>query len=126
MLKKDSPMPFGPFQGQKMSEVPAQYLLWLRKIHGVNLSSELRDYIRENLPVFSSSKDFAKGDKVAVSLMSKPYTMFRKGNITDIWKQSESKSLYKVKYTLMPGEISPTETGWLDPDVVNKLIIEPD
>ncbi len=52
--------------------------------------------------------------------------MFRKGNITDIWKQSESKSLYKVKYTLMPGEISPTETGWLDPDVVNKLIIEPD
>ena len=46
-MNDNSIMPFGKYMGQKMANVPADYLLWLyrnNKCYG-----ELRQYIRENM-----------------------------------------------------------------------------
>ena len=46
-MKDDDKMPFGKYQGEKMANVPSEYLLWLYengKCYG-----PVKDYIIENL-----------------------------------------------------------------------------
>lgn len=49
-------MPFGKYEGQKMANVPASYLLWLYsegKCYG-----EVKEYIEENLDVLKSQVEY--------------------------------------------------------------------
>lgn len=48
-LTDNSPMPWGKFQGVKMANVPAKYLLWLND--SGKASSDVKNYIIENLDV---------------------------------------------------------------------------
>lgn len=45
-------MPFGKYKGDKMEDVPASYLLWLRD-HGVS-NREVKQYIESNLSTLLS------------------------------------------------------------------------
>lgn len=48
-MTDNSTMPFGKYKGQKMANVPGDYLLWLyenNKCYG-----EVKDYIKNNLDV---------------------------------------------------------------------------
>jgi uncharacterized protein (DUF3820 family) len=45
----ESKMPFGKYQGQKLADIPASYLLWaFYNIKKLDLG--LKIYIRENMP----------------------------------------------------------------------------
>jgi len=48
-LYDNSPMPFGKYQGEKMANVPASYLMWLYNENKCN--KEVREYIEDNLDV---------------------------------------------------------------------------
>lgn len=49
MLNDNSPMPWGKYKGEKMANVPADYLMWL---HDNNkCSGAVRAYIEDNLDV---------------------------------------------------------------------------
>jgi len=48
-MTDESKMPFGKYQGEKMANVPAKYLMWLyyeKKVYG-----DLKVYIEENKDV---------------------------------------------------------------------------
>lgn len=45
-MDDQSLMPFGKYQGGKMEDVPASYLLWLRDQGAVG---EIREYIEDNM-----------------------------------------------------------------------------
>lgn len=48
-MNDNSVMPFGKYKGEKMANVPADYLLWLyenNKCYG-----EIKQYIKDNLEV---------------------------------------------------------------------------
>ena len=48
----ESVMTFGKYKGEKMANIPADYLLWLyenSKVYG-----DVKDYIKENLDVIKS------------------------------------------------------------------------
>jgi uncharacterized protein (DUF3820 family) len=50
-LTDTSPMPFGKYKGQPMSDVPASYLHWLwNKGHREDMNSSIGDYIRRMRP----------------------------------------------------------------------------
>ena len=49
MLHDNSQMPFGKYQGEKMINVPANYLMWLYNENKCN--KEVREYIEDNLDV---------------------------------------------------------------------------
>ena len=51
MLTDNSPMPFGLHKGEKMANVPADYLLWL--YHSNKCNAEVRAYIVENMDVLN-------------------------------------------------------------------------
>lgn len=44
-------MPFGKFKGEKMANVPAEYLIWLFK--NDKCYGELKNYIKDNLDVLN-------------------------------------------------------------------------
>ena len=46
MLTDISLMPYGKHKGEKMANVPAQYLLWM--INNTEPTPEVRQYIEEN------------------------------------------------------------------------------
>jgi len=48
-LEDESVMPYGKYQGKKMKDVPASYLIWLFEYGKCNW--EVRGYIVENLDV---------------------------------------------------------------------------
>jgi uncharacterized protein (DUF3820 family) len=48
-LNDDSPMPFGKHKGEKMANVPAEYLLWLYENN--NCTYEVKKYIDQNMDV---------------------------------------------------------------------------
>lgn len=50
-LEDDSPMPFGKYRGEPMSDVPASYFHWLWAEKGMksDVQSPVADYIRRNL-----------------------------------------------------------------------------
>lgn len=61
ILEDDSPMPFGKYKGQPMSEVPAHYLHWLwtnGKEH--DPTCPVAEYIRKNKTVLES--EYPDGD----------------------------------------------------------------
>lgn len=50
-MNDNSIMPFGKHKGKKLANVPAQYLLWLYNQQEFVISSNLKDYISDNLEV---------------------------------------------------------------------------
>jgi uncharacterized protein (DUF3820 family) len=48
-LNDNSPMPFGKYKGEKMANVPADYLMWL--YNEIKCNKDVRDYIEDNLDV---------------------------------------------------------------------------
>lgn len=51
-MTDDSLMPYGKFKGDKMANVPADYLLWL--LHNDKCSGDVKNYILENKTVLES------------------------------------------------------------------------
>lgn len=51
-MTDESIMPIGKYKGQKMANVPAEYLLWLYE--NGNIYGELKEYIKNNLDVIKS------------------------------------------------------------------------
>lgn len=51
MLTDESRMPFGKYKGEKMANVPAEYLMWLYENQTGEGKSDLKDYIEDNLDV---------------------------------------------------------------------------
>lgn len=49
ILDDDSPIPFGKYKGEKMGNVPAEYLMWLYDNNKCNQA--VKDYIEDNLDV---------------------------------------------------------------------------
>lgn len=50
-MDDNSIMPYGKYKGEKMINVPADYLLWLYENN--KCSGEVRHYIEENMDVIS-------------------------------------------------------------------------
>jgi uncharacterized protein (DUF3820 family) len=48
-LTDKSPMPFGRYKGEKMANVPAQYLVWL--YDNKKCDDDVRGYIENNMDV---------------------------------------------------------------------------
>lgn len=48
-LTDESPMPFGKHKGEKMVNVPADYLLWLHENN--KCSAEVKEYIEDNMEI---------------------------------------------------------------------------
>ena len=46
-LNDNSPMPWGKYKGEKMANVPADYLIWLLENNKCN--KEVKDYILDNM-----------------------------------------------------------------------------
>lgn len=55
----ESLMPFGKHKGEKMANVPAPYLLWLKE--NANLHDNLKNYIESNLDLLKA--EAAKSNK---------------------------------------------------------------
>ena len=53
-MDDNSIMPFGKYQGKRMEDVPASYLLWLYSEN--KTFSNLRDYIEDNLEVLQKQE----------------------------------------------------------------------
>jgi hypothetical protein len=57
-MNDKSVMPIGKYKGERMANVPAEYLLWMYEnanlINRSHLYDELRDYIKSNLDVITS------------------------------------------------------------------------
>ena len=51
-MNDESIMPIGKYKGQKMANVPSEYLLWL--LENGNTYGELRKYLLENKEVFEA------------------------------------------------------------------------
>ena len=51
-MTDESLMPFGKYKGEKMANVPADYLLWLYQ--NSNVFGDLKAYIKDNLDVIKS------------------------------------------------------------------------
>jgi len=56
MTTDESLMPFGKYKGEKMANVPPEYLLWLYE--NSNIYGELKQYIKENMDVIKSEIDY--------------------------------------------------------------------
>lgn len=51
-MDDNSIMPFGKYKGQKLANVPADYLIWLKENNKRNVgNSEVMDYIQENIEI---------------------------------------------------------------------------
>ena len=50
-----SPFPYGKYQGEKLENIPASYLLWIYQHHDLSSLQRLglRDYIEDNLQVLN-------------------------------------------------------------------------
>jgi uncharacterized protein (DUF3820 family) len=48
-MTDESKMPFGKYAGQKMANIPPDYLIWLYE--NSNVYGEVKEYIKENLDV---------------------------------------------------------------------------
>jgi uncharacterized protein (DUF3820 family) len=51
-MTDDSVMPFGKYKGEKMSNIPASYLLWL--FENSTTKNEVYFYIKDNLDVIKA------------------------------------------------------------------------
>jgi uncharacterized protein (DUF3820 family) len=60
-MTDESTMPFGKYKGDKMANIPADYLLWLyenSKVYG-----EVKQYIKDNLDVIKSEIELKRKSK---------------------------------------------------------------
>ena len=51
-MTDESLMPFGKHKGEKLANVPSEYLLWL--LENGNIYGELKVYIKDNLDVIKA------------------------------------------------------------------------
>jgi len=51
-MDDNSTMPFGKYKGEKMANIPADYLLWLYE--NSKVFGEVKQYIKDNLDVIKS------------------------------------------------------------------------
>lgn len=61
MMTDESIMPFGKYKGEKMANVPADYLLWLYQ--NSNVFGDLKAYITDNLDVIKSEIELKQKSK---------------------------------------------------------------
>jgi len=54
-------MPIGKYKGQKLANIPAEYLLWL--LENGNTYGELKQYLIENKDVFESEINYKNKSK---------------------------------------------------------------
>ena len=59
-LNDNSIMPYGKYQGKKMANVPASYLLWLWE--NGKCCSKVKEYIEENEDVLEKEAERSKRD----------------------------------------------------------------
>lgn len=57
-MNDNSIMPFGKYKGEKMANVPDQYLL--RMYHNTDVYGSFKKYIEDNLDVIESSIEYKK------------------------------------------------------------------
>ncbi len=57
-MNDESAMPFGKYKGEKLVNVPAEYLLYIYENY--QLFSDLRQYITDNLDVIKSDIEYNK------------------------------------------------------------------
>ena len=60
-IDDNSIMPFGKYKGEKMANVPSEYLIWLyenSKVYG-----GVKEYIKENLDVLKSEIEYKNKQK---------------------------------------------------------------
>ena len=55
-MNDDSLMPFGKYQGEKMANIPASYLLWL--FENSKCYGEVKAYIKGNLDVLKAEINY--------------------------------------------------------------------
>lgn len=60
-MTDESIMPIGKYRGEKLANVPSEYLLWLYE--NANIYGELRDYIKDNLEVLKSEINYKNKSK---------------------------------------------------------------
>jgi len=60
-MNDNSLMPFGKYAGQKMANVPPEYLLWI--FENNKCSAEVAKYIAENLEVIKSEINYKNKSK---------------------------------------------------------------
>jgi len=57
----NSLMPIGKYKGQKMANIPADYLIWLYE--NGNIYGELKKYIADNMDVLKSEIEYKNKSK---------------------------------------------------------------
>jgi uncharacterized protein (DUF3820 family) len=60
-MTDESIMPIGKYKGQKMVNVPSEYLLWL--LENGNTYGELKQYLIDNKEVFESEINYKNKSK---------------------------------------------------------------
>jgi len=60
-MADNSIMPIGKYKGQKMANVPSEYLLWL--LENGNTYGELKQYLIENKEIFESEINYKNKSK---------------------------------------------------------------
>ena len=55
ILKDDSPMPYGKYKDTAMANVPADYLLWLKKMD--KCTPHVKQYIADNIDTLRTEID---------------------------------------------------------------------
>ena len=60
-MKDESIMPIGKYKGEKLANVPPDYLLWLYE--NGNIYGELKEYIKDNLDVIKSEIEYKNKSK---------------------------------------------------------------
>ena len=60
-MDDNSIMPIGKYKGQKMANIPPDYLLWL--YDNGNIYGELKNYIKDNLEVIKAEIDYKDKSK---------------------------------------------------------------
>ena len=58
-LTDESPMPWGKYKGDKMTNIPASYLLWC--YDNGKCSGDVKEYIRDNYDVLNEEIKRANG-----------------------------------------------------------------
>lgn len=60
-MTDESTMPIGKYKGEKLANVPPDYLLWLYE--NGNIYGELKEYIKDNLDVIKSEFEYKNKSK---------------------------------------------------------------
>ena len=55
-MDDNSIMSFGKYKGEKMANIPAEYLIWLYE--NTNVYGEIKEYIRSNMDVLKSEINY--------------------------------------------------------------------